>query len=585
MAPPQPDLKSLREEYERGVKEGRAQGHELGHAQGYERGFREGQAKGYRDGDIQGHKAGYDEGYAAALEYACTRFVVMGGLDHQREPTPTMWAIHHRSLDDIKLLRKMDTNFNQLSLPVGSGIGSPRLTPLRAAIERNDTAIVNLLLNFNVHMEFADPDGSNALLAAASEGKEEIVHLLFEHGAEELLRHHYKGGSLCGYSPLSVAVYHGHLPVVKLLHGKMLLTQTRHPSDEQVLHLASKRGHFSIVNYLLDEKYDVNRTDENKQTPLHAAISAGCTHILQLLLSQGAHTEVFDQNERTPMQLAIDRASAADEEQFCDAITTLIDNGAQIEHTDNRYSALVYAARLGRVFCVRLLLGKKADPNYIPHRRTRMKPALHEAIKKNNLTITKILLEHGGKLSIKNELCSCPVQVGIENGNQKMLEVLLKQEEHLFLLSNWSCTGYGLVRLAIENGQVDLIPFLLDNGADIEFSSTNDELSEFRPLHSAVMLLNHEAVCILLERGADPCSKTKTGECAKCIEVNGSSDGLYARCLLENQREQVENDSNSRMKLREIDELIRKKAKEIGAAKVPKHVKNSNRRNNGLFRR
>lgn len=118
-----------------------------------------------------------------------------------------------------------------------------------------------------------------SLYMAAAQGKEDLVRLLLDKGANPNTRNEL------GMSPLHVATQKGHLSVVHLLldNGADVNAKTPHPTEMTPLHLASHHGHKDVVELLLSRGADNNSRDFTGWKALHYAVVAGHEGIACLL--------------------------------------------------------------------------------------------------------------------------------------------------------------------------------------------------------------------------------------------------------------------------------------------------------------
>lgn len=173
-------------------------------------------------------------------------------------------------------------------------------TPLfRAITTGNIDAVRKLLAEGEDPNECYGADEEPALLVAAVEKREEIVHLLLQAGANP------NHGDMCGYTPLMAAVCADAVHIVELLLAAG--ADPHRPcgcTGANALHDAAIGGHTAIVKTLLE--YGVKPDDsENAEgmTPLMCAVYALDADSVQLLLTHGAPPAIRSSRGDTAAEL------------------------------------------------------------------------------------------------------------------------------------------------------------------------------------------------------------------------------------------------------------------------------------------
>ncbi|PRP81860.1 Rh type B glycoprotein [Planoprotostelium fungivorum] len=169
---------------------------------------------------------------------------------------------------------------------------------LFAASEGDAEMVEHILQEGSVSVNDTDYDKRTAMHVAAAEGREEVLLLLIEHGADLNCLDRWKS------SPLDDAIHHNHEACSKLIanHGGRHGHGTNYALD--LVHAAGT-GDLSTVQKLLDNGIDVNSTDYDLRTPLHVAIAGRHVKMVEYLLQQpnvDLHCE--DRFGSTPVQEA-----------------------------------------------------------------------------------------------------------------------------------------------------------------------------------------------------------------------------------------------------------------------------------------
>ncbi|RMJ24336.1 ankyrin repeat protein [Aspergillus sp. HF37] len=218
--------------------------------------------------------------------------------------------------------------------------GSTKPSPLLRAVERGESAIVELLLEYGASLETRDKRGWTALMMATWGDQRGMVELLLGRGAYVNAKdgrgrnvlHNLAADKHCdsgyevveflldraeclvdgrdqvGRSPLHWACATG-----KPRLAVLLLTRPRGPvanvdaveqRNKTALHLAVAHGREDIVLLLLQHRAQVNARSDGGWTPLHNACDKGSEAIVRLLLQAGADINGQLLNGVTPLHLA-----------------------------------------------------------------------------------------------------------------------------------------------------------------------------------------------------------------------------------------------------------------------------------------
>lgn len=194
------------------------------------------------------------------------------------------------------------------------------------SIKANDAGKAAEVLSRDPALANAKLQGDlSAVLLAAYYGRQEIVDLLLESGAQlnifeasavgrtdrvvEILD---RQPSLAneyapdGFTPLGLASFFGHVEIVKLLllRGAQVNTASNNSQRVMPLHSAVASRQLAIAQALLEHKADVNARQQDGFTPLHEAAQNGQLEMVELLLRHGAAVDVPKDDGQTALALA-----------------------------------------------------------------------------------------------------------------------------------------------------------------------------------------------------------------------------------------------------------------------------------------
>ena len=204
------------------------------------------------------------------------------------------------------------------------------------AAERGDRAAAMQLLAKGANPNTPGPDGTTALMWAASNDDLELVRALIKAGANVTLRNQF------GTSALTEAAIIGSAPVIEALLKAGADPNTKNPEGETPLMAVARAGKVDAATRLLEAGADVNAKEEwGGQTALMWAAAQSQAEMVKLLASKGADLNargVIRQWERK-----------------------VITEPRPKDMNKGGFTPLLYAAREGCVECARHLVAAGAD--------------------------------------------------------------------------------------------------------------------------------------------------------------------------------------------------------------------------------
>ncbi|MGC1490531.1 MAG: ankyrin repeat domain-containing protein [Candidatus Acidiferrum sp.] len=246
-----------------------------------------------------------------------------------------------------------------------------------------------------------------------------------------------------------------------------------HRDATSALTIAKDRGYGEIVAVMEEEERlrreemsCPNATISDVQEQVHQAIRKGeDAAAMRLLEEDGSLIQACDRDGRTPLHIA---AQETNEKMSA----WLLERRASVRKQDLRgWTALDCAAMA-------------ANPQ---NEHAKRFPAM-----------AKLLLEHGAEMTIR---------AAVALGEEARVRERVQSNPEVLRAIDWSKGG--LLSLAVNHGQMEMVRLLLDLGADMDERTTLEELEEptqswGTPLWYAALAGQREIVELLLDRGADP---------------------------------------------------------------------------------
>lgn len=266
--------------------------------------------------------------------------------------------------------------------------------------------------------------------------------------------------------------------------------------DEKARYLQAILEVFS--NLIETDCLDINEKDEDGETILMRLISTENINYIKILVDAGADVNAIDGGYNFALlnaasqgwQEAFDYLAALTSSELRDIAVRELPKGLIRRQRKNNYAVeeFVNNAFDGNIDAVSEAISQGIDVNAIS---SNGEAALHKAIRNNQLSIVRILLEAGVNPNLKEE----------------------------------SVQGYPPLMIALNYAKIsnDIFQALLEAGADINSSSSQDQTV----LMLAVFKLNTKAVRQLLELGANFNAKDENNYTALTLAKELSKQGFW----------------------------------------------------------
>jgi ankyrin repeat protein len=192
-------------------------------------------------------------------------------------------------------------------------------------------------------------------------------------------------------------------------------------------------------------------------------------------------------------------------------LTTL--NAAQLNEADaNGNTALMTAARQGKEQCIKALIEKGAEINYVVPAIEGAATPLQAVLDVPDFSVAQMnvvnfLLQHGATVTGKNAAGRFPLLFAAEHGRADAAALLIEKGAEV---NAADLKGNFPLLLAACNGDSALVTLLLDKGANMQMALPDGQT----PLMCAAKEGREDAVKVLLERGSVVNARTKDGNTA-----------------------------------------------------------------------
>ena len=371
-----------------------------------------------------------------ALELLLRHFTCIDCVDN-RGITPAFLAAEHGLVDNVALLIGKGAKVNRKTKGLVAFYKAKILRELNSLKQANSNSYMSVAyqrIDMPVYQTKSKFFGASMLHAAAKGGHERVVRFLIENNARISI---LNGAHL---TSMHIAAENGHLNVVKTLYEAGAL------ADQTALHHAATNNRLDIVNFLLDMgvKDECLRCDGSFYWLNSKERFPSSTFFTNPPLKDScANIALIDDNVA---KVCIDY-----EKKWPDEVKKLYDDNYLIFC----HSALHAAVAAGHKKVVTRLLSEKH--NALNCHDYSGRTPLHEAVRKNDLTIVNILLDkHSQMVKFKCKHW------------QEVDETLLSWEELAEYNADVCHCGYTPLHLAARYGHLEVAILLIKKGARLD---------------------------------------------------------------------------------------------------------------------
>lgn len=385
--------------------------------------------------------------------------------EHENDMTGLILACMDNNYDQVVYqVEKLNANVNYQA--------ADGKTALMYAIYKNNFKIAEYLCNKGIDKNIIDDKGNVALNYAITMALNIATYLIIN-GADIHIK------NICDEYPIHFASMQGDLVIIQMLYERGANLNALNYNKHSPLMMACGNKHLKCVKYLVKNNADVNATDYNNDNILHGCIHNNIYDILLFLLTNKNNKVINERNNdnESPLMYAI-------KENKIEYVKILLKYGANTYTCDNKgYTPLLYTTEKDNYEMTELLLKNGADPNvyftwmgyrsalynavkndspelmqllftnnandllyvyiqnnnikmlnnllkkeYINKKNSNGATLLYFAVERDNINITKLLLEKGANPNICNhkEQNQSPLYQAIMNKNYEMIKLLIE---------------------------------------------------------------------------------------------------------------------------------------------------------------
>ncbi len=357
------------------------------------------------------------------------------------------------------------------------------MTPLQIAASNGSVVVIRILLeDKNILVDLPNKRGSTAIHFAVASGHHLAASALLLQNANLNIK------NICGVAPLHISAYNCDFKSMKLLLDKGAMVDITNNDGATPFIVASMRGNSKVVKLLLDYGAYVNMPDNSGHTALFVASRFGHKNLVSNLLKQ---LDIF---VNFPDNSGVTALQAACKFGHFDVAKILIEHGAEVNLPDfSGISPLHLAVRYGHVDVVIYLLESSALPN---HSALVLGSPVIIAGTRGDLSMLSLLKRYGGDLkAVIPDTGVGLFHIAAFNGDLNLSKLLIESGVDISLRDKY---GEMPIHVAAQKGHNHIIKYFLSQGADVD--SFNDR--KLTPLIYAVNSGHDRTILLLIEFGA-----------------------------------------------------------------------------------
>lgn len=394
----------------------------------------------------------------------------------------------------MKLATLMLTSLFASALVSAAYAGEPNkgAALLGRASRQGDLDRLRNLLTSGVDPNLADDVGSTALYNASSFNQIKAVELLLSfHADPDKQVKARRRGNTTPVTPLQSAAYLGNSQIAALLVDAGAHLNAVGEGKRSALDFAVIGNRLDVISFLIEKGADVNGRDAEGASALDYAVWGGSIDGAALLLAHGAR---LNEGEANTLSTPVNEAAFLGNTGM---VRYLLQFHPDLDASDkNGFTPLENAARMGREETALLLFRAQANHS----NQERIERTLKAAIAKNEVQLTKAMIQRGNLFSLNTALSlgPFPLEIAVSAGSADIVRLFLENGADP---NQSSRQGASCLEDASLRGFTAVVQLLLEHRAVID---QINQASGRTALYVASSFGKLDVVKLLLAHGANP---------------------------------------------------------------------------------